>query len=308
MTMRSTFVRGGAALGAAALALTAFTACSDDDGGDGKAAGEKGGNAGQPVDVTPAAAVRKATDNAEELTSVEYRMTGEAPGEGTMEGTGAISMDPPAMQMKMTVDGASPDESGVVEIRLVDDAMYMNAGEEAAAEMDGKTWLKIGMSEAEANGGESPLLELEQADENPTEDAQMMTAAEDLERVGEEKVDGVDTTHYTGTVTLDDLRADLKDEDAETKKRRGEKIDEMAEQGVDELTMDMWIDGDDHTKQFRMRADTKEGPLDTTMTFLSYNEPVTVKAPPASETLDMSGMMEDVEATPEAVESPGSGA
>ncbi|AZM50910.1 DUF1396 domain-containing protein [Streptomyces sp. WAC 06738] len=295
MTMRSTFVRGGAALGAAALALTAFTACGDDDG-DGKAGGRKGGNAAQPVDVTPAAAVRKATEKAEDFTSLEYRMAGDVPGEGTMEGTGAISMDPPAMQMKMTVDGATADESGEVEIRLVDDAMYMNAGPEAAAELDGKTWLKIGMSDGGAGGGENPLLELKQADDNPAEEAQMMNAAEDLERVGEEKVEGVRTTRYTGTITLDDLRADLEGKDAKTKKDRQEQIDEMAEQGVDEFTMDMWIDGEDHTKQFRMQAETKEGPLDTTMTFLSYNEPVTVEAPPAAETADMDAMMKEADA------------
>jgi hypothetical protein len=292
--MRSTFVRGGAALGAAALALTAFTACGD-DGGDGKADGDKGGNAGRPVDVTPAAAVRKATDKAEKLTSVEYRMVGEVPGQGSMEGTGAISMDPAAMQMKMKVEGASPDGSGVVEIRLVDGAMYLNAGDEAAAELDGRTWLKMGASDAEGSGDENPLLELEQTEENPTEDAQMMTAAKDLEKVGEEKVEGVDTTHYSGTVTLADLRADLQGEDAETKKERREKIDELAEQGVDELTMDMWIDAEDHTKQFRMRAETKEGPMDTTMTFLSYNEPVTVEAPPPSETADMSDLAQNTE-------------
>ncbi|WP_407560539.1 DUF1396 domain-containing protein [Streptomyces sp. 184] len=293
--MRSTFVRGGAALGAAALAVTAFTACGDDDGGDGKAGGREGGNAGQPVDVSPAAAVRKATEKAEKLTSLEYRMAGEVPGEGTMEGTGAISMDPPAMQMKMAVDGATADESGEVEIRLVDDAMYMNAGEEAAAEMDGKTWLKIGMSDDEAGGGENPLLELEGAEDNPADEAQMMNAAEDLEKVGEEKVEGVQTTHYSGTVSVADLRAELKNEDAETRKKRQKSIDEMAELGVDEFTMDMWIDAKDHTKQFRMQAETKEGPLDTTMTFLSYNEPVTVKAPPASETADMSGAMQETE-------------
>ncbi|MFF0723603.1 DUF1396 domain-containing protein [Streptomyces sp. NPDC004134] len=292
--MRSTFVRGGAALGAAALALTAFTACGDDEGA-GKADGGKGGNAAQPVDVTPAAAVRKATEKTEEFTSLEYRMAGEVPGEGVMEGTGSISMDPPAMQMTMTVDGATPDESGEMEIRLVDDAMYMNLGDEAAAGMGGKSWLKIGMSEGESGGGENPLLELKQADDNPAEEAQMMNAADDLKKVGEEEIEGVQTTRYTGTITLDDLREQLKGEDAETKKNRQEKIDDMAEQGVDEFTMDMWIDGEDHTKQFRMQAETAEGPLDTTMTFLSYNEPVTVKAPPASDTMDMDGMAEEME-------------
>ncbi|MFW6691341.1 LppX_LprAFG lipoprotein [Streptomyces sp. MAR4 CNX-425] len=286
--MRSTFVRGGAALGAAALALTAFTACSD-DGGDGKADGKKGGNAGQPVDVTPAAAVRKATDNAEELTSLEYRIDGTVPGEGAMKGSGAMSMDPPALRMKMTTDGATADEDGSMEIRVVDDITYMKVDSASAGGMGGKSWIKLGS----ASDDEEPMLDLGQSEDNPADQAQMMTAAEDLERVGEEEIEGVGTTHYTGTVTLDDLRAQLKGEDAETKKQRRENIDEMAELGVDELTLDMWIDGEDHTRQFRMQAETKEGPMDSTMTFLSYNEPVTVKAPPASEVMDMDEAMQE---------------
>ncbi|MGY4276602.1 hypothetical protein ACVILE_002782 [Streptomyces sp. M18.1] len=56
--------------------------------------------------------------------------------------------------------------------------------------------------------------------------------------------------------------------------------------------MDMWVDGDDRTKQFRMRGDAKKGPLDMTITFLGVNEPVKVTAPPAKDTMDLAEMME----------------
>ena len=43
--------------------------------------------------------------------------------------------------------------------------------------------------------------------------------------------------------------------------------------------MDMWVDGDDHTKQFRMQGDADKGKLDMTFTFLDYNKPVTRRRP-----------------------------
>ena len=59
----------------------------------------------------------------------------------------------------------------------------------------------------------------------------------------------------------------------------------------DPLTMDLWIDGDDRTKQFRMRAEhndmlagTGDGSLDLTITFLDINQPVAIKAPPTKDT------------------------
>ena len=51
--------------------------------------------------------------------------------------------------------------------------------------------------------------------------------------------------------------------------------------------MDMWIDGDDHTKQVRMQGGADRGPLDMTITCLDFNKPVTVKASPAKNTVDL---------------------
>ena len=68
------------------------------------------------------------------------------------------------------------------------------------------------------------------------------------------------TTHYTGTVTLDELRASLKGEDKATREQREKSLEQYEKLGVDKLTMDMWVDGDDHTKQFRMRGDRRQGP------------------------------------------------
>ncbi len=53
------------------------------------------------------------------------------------------------------------------------------------------------------------------------------------------------------------------------------------------LTLDLWVGPDDRTVKFRERATTDRGPLDLTLRFFDVNKPVTVQAPPASDTMDL---------------------
>ncbi len=244
------------------------------------------------VEMSPVAAVQKAADNNEKITSLSYTMKGSVPGEGSISGEAAMSIKPLAVQMKMRgeVDGKQQE----FEIRLTSDAMYMNGGKEAAAEMDGKSWIKFPMA-ALAKSGESPLGGLSsQVDKNPAAESGALTAAKDLKKVGEETVDGVATTRYTGTLTLEQMAAALGD-DPKAREKREKTLKAYKDMGVDRLTMDMWIDGEDHTKQFRTRGESKKGPLDLTITFEDFNKPVGIKAPPASETVDLAEMMKGVQ-------------
>ncbi|MFJ5261491.1 DUF1396 domain-containing protein [Streptomyces sp. NPDC088387] len=270
--------RGGVAgAGLAALMLAGVVGCGTE----------------KSLDMEPAAAVAKAAKNTEDINSFRYRMTGEIPGEGKVEGTASMSVKPAAMSMRMAVapGGESAPEGGEVEIRLVDKAMFLNGGEEAAKEMDGKTWIKFDLG---AMGGDvSELGAGSQADKNPASEAGFLTGAEDVEEVGTETVDGVETTHYKGTVTLDSLRDSLKDEDKKTREAREKSLEQYEDLGVDTLKMDMWVDGEEHAKQFRMRGDAEKGPLDMTITFFDVNKKVTVTAPPAKDTMDLAEMMKD---------------
>ena len=118
-----------------------------------------------------------------------------------------------------------------------------------------------------------------QADKNPATESTFLTGSKDVEKVGPQTVDGVETTHYTGSLPLSTMRASLKDEDKATRKRREKSLEQYEKMGISTLTMDMWIDGDDRTKQFRMRGEANKGPLDLTITFLDYNKPVAVDGP-----------------------------
>jgi hypothetical protein len=202
-----------------------------------------------------------------------------------------------AMNMKMALpaEGAS----GRTELRLVHKAMYINAGAEAAKEMDGKSWIKFDLSgtgvdkQLDQLGSTSP-----QAQQNPAAEATFLTGAKDTKKVGTETVDGVKTTHYTGTATLDQLRKTMaaqdKGKDAAVREGHEKGLEQYDKLGVGKLTMDLWIDGKDHAKQFRMRGDADKGPLDMTITFLGFNEPVKVTAPPAADTADLAGMLKGI--------------
>jgi hypothetical protein len=244
--------------------------------------------------MSPAAAVAKAAKNTEDITSFRYRMTGRVPGQGRVKAEASMRTKPTmAMSMKMTALDQGAD--GTAEIRLVDKAMYIGGGAAAAKEMDGKSWIKFDMSALGKDGLGQGAPGANQADQNPATESTFLTGAKDVKKVGTDTVDGVETTRYSGVVTLADLKASLKDEDKATRERREKSIQQYEKLGVDKLTMDMWVDGDDHTKQFRMQGDADKGPLDMTITFLDLNKPVTVTAPPAKDTADLAEMMKDAQ-------------
>ncbi|MDK1347964.1 DUF1396 domain-containing protein [Streptomyces sp. 378] len=257
------------------------------------AAGAVGCGAEKSPEMTPAAAVAKAAKNTEDITSLQYRMKGSVPESGRVEGEASMRLKPTiAMSMKMK----APDQGAEsVEIRLVDKAMYLGGGAEMAKEMDGKRWLKFDLSGSDAAKDLDRMGSTSQAEQNPAAQSTFLTGAKDVKKVGSEKVDGVETTRYSGTVTLDDLRASLKDDKAETREQREKSIKQYEKLGVDKFTMDMWVDGEDHTKQFRMKGQADKGPLDMTITFLDYNEPVTVTAPPAKDVADLGEMFKELE-------------
>jgi hypothetical protein len=235
------------------------------------------------------AAVARAARKTEQVTSLRYRMTGRMPEQGRIEAEGAIATKPPAMSLKSVV--LSGPEKGTGEVRLVGGAVYWGSDE---ANEDGKHWIKFGAPGRSTTPGGLEVDSGPMADkvrQNPAQESAFLTAADDLKKTGTETVGGVRTTHYQGTATLDDIRASYKDEDKSVRQRREQALAQYEKLGVDELTMDVWIDDAEHTRQLRMQGFGRRGQLDVTITLLDFGKPVTVKAPPASDTLDMAEEM-----------------
>ncbi len=239
--------------------------------------------------MTPAAAVAKAAKNVEDITSLSYRMTGRTPEEGRVKADAKMRLKPDvAMSMKITALDQGAD--GTAEIRLVDKAMFIGGGAAAAAEMDGKSWIKFDLSALGAGAGES-LGAAGQADKNPAQESTFLTGSKDVKEVGTETVDGVKTTHYAGTVTLDEFRDSLKKETKATRETREKSLEQYEKLGIEKFTMDLWVGEDELTKQFRMRGAADKGPLDMTITFDDFNKPVSIAAPAAKDVADLAEML-----------------
>ncbi|MDG9708209.1 DUF1396 domain-containing protein [Streptomyces sp. DH10] len=259
------------------------------------AAGAVGCGSEQSPEMTPVAAVAKAAKNTEDITSVRYRMSGTSPESGKVEGEASMRLKPTiAVSMKVTAIDQGATEA--VELRLVGKVAYLGGGAEMAKEMDGKTWMKFDLSGSDAGKKPDRPGPASQAEQNPAAESTFLTSAKDVKKVGTEKVEGVETTHYSGTFTLAELRASLKGKDAKVRENREKRIKQYEQMGIEKFTMDTWI-GDGRTKQFRMKGQGDKGPLDMTITFLDYNKPVNVTAPPAKDVADLADLFKELDAS-----------
>ncbi|MFD3802292.1 LppX_LprAFG lipoprotein [Streptomyces sp. NPDC058611] len=273
----------GAAL-AAVLLVGGATACEDGKGAkrDGAAAPAPSRAAQTPAAVTPAAFLEKTKKKSAEITSLRYTMSGTAGG-GTISGEASMRLKP-TVAMSMTM--ASPETPGQnVGIRLLDGALYLGS--------EGK-WMKFDLKAmAPDEAKRLDALGGGQQGENPGDKANDLSLSKDLKVVGEESVDGQRTTHLAGTVALDQLKGQNAATTPEAKARQEKNLKMLEAQGIKELTMDIWIDEADQTKQVRTRGQGTSGPMDVTVKFLDVNQPVEITAPPADQVVDLAERMKD---------------
>jgi hypothetical protein len=271
------------ALAAGALAVVLATG----------AVGCGSGNTSESPKTTPVAAIAKAAKNTEKITSLRYRMTGEIPQQGRIKGEASMRLEPDlAVRMRMTA--LDQGQGGSAEVLFVDGTMYIGGNAELTKETGGKKWLKFDMSalsDQEMGLGAASG----QVEQNPAAVSTFLTGAEDAREVGKEKVDGEQTTHYTGTVTLDTLRDSFKDLDDKTREQREQSLKAYETLGLEKVTMDLWVTEEELTKQFRIKGDAAQGPVDMTVTFLDWNKPVDVSAPATKDVADLAELFGGLE-------------
>ncbi|WP_328502282.1 hypothetical protein OG828_23870 [Streptomyces sp. NBC_00457] len=254
----------------------------------------------------------KAAANSERITSLHYRVTGTVPDKGRLEAEASMHTEPLTMSMKMNATGQGRDEQ--LEIRFVDEVMYVGGSAVNSEKLDGKSWFSAdpavwGRGAADNNSyGILPR----QIEGNPAVQSRILTASKDVRRIGTQTIDGTRTTHYRGTVTSRGIGA-ARDAAASTaaRERHINSLDQFFVLRVEgTLTMDLWIGDDSRTKQFRLQGDTRDtrggtdgkpleiidgDPLDLTITFLDVNQPVTVEAPPSEDTADLAAQMDEAQ-------------
>jgi hypothetical protein len=206
--------------------------------------------------------------------------TGEA---GNVEGT-MRAQTAPKVAVDVTFDKISSggqDIPGGMRMILDGDVAYMKMDMLKALMGGNKPWIKIDLKKAGAQAGLNMDELLGQANQMDLKtNITMLTASKDIKVVGDEKVGGVDTTHYAGTFPVAEA---LKQLPAETQKQVKTQMS-----GMKDMKFDVWIDGDGLPRKMAMKTEQAQtGAMDITMLFKSFNDKLTIKAPPAAQVAEM---------------------
>jgi len=294
--MHQTSARTGArarsaALSAALLALVvagcgsaATSSSSSTPGGSGgpsTGAVASAGTSAAPSSAPEAAAQQGLSSAAERLgsvRSVEGTFREQVAGR-TLDGQLLTTVRPPLRgQFSFTPQSGG---GGRVEELLLGDTIYLHLDQ--LTQRLGKPWAKIDLKHLPAGAGASFGQLLDQAQQsNPSEGLKLVGKAPDLHTVGREDVGGQSTTHYAGTLGVDQLSGD----------RSVQLSGLLAQQGITEVKADVWVDDAHLPRRFVETFDSaKAGRVVIQLDYTGYDKPVHVAAPPAGQVADLAALL-----------------
>ncbi|MFF5494752.1 hypothetical protein [Streptomyces aquilus] len=296
--MKSTSVRRMALAIAATTALTGLAACSSagDSGGSDKDDQASGGGKGV-TKVSPIAALRSAEKSTDAADSAKVEST-------TVMGS----------MMSMTADGALGWADGIsgtltieytggtmadtmrqlgttkMEARYLPDAYYAKMGDAFAEQAGGKHWIRYDYDDlADLAGGSGAYLKDQMQNTTPNQSVKLLLASGDVKKVGEEKVRGKDTTHYSGTVDV----ADLAGKNSSLSESQLADLKKQLEQaGVTTETVDIWVDDQDLLVKKVEKGQMATGELTQTAYYSDYGVKVSAEKPPAGDTEDFKALLQ----------------
>ncbi|MEV5825715.1 LppX_LprAFG lipoprotein [Spirillospora sp. NPDC052242] len=270
MNRRLMVAAGGTAMGAVLL----LSGC----GGDGS-----GGTAAN-VNLSANEALlasSKETSKADTFQADLTVTTGENGG-GEIRANGQFQLRP-TLKFSAELDEATRGGSAIPGLQgravYTGDVLYAKVPQLARFVADGKPWVKIDVNQVARQSGFDVRQLIDQVRKvNPAEQTKMLTGSEDVRRVGTEEVNGVETTHYAGTVTVQDALSRL---DAQTREEVKRYMPEDADATIE---FDLWTDGENLPRKLEtnVKGDQGHGGK-VTVVYSEYGESVSVNPPPADQ-------------------------
>lgn len=268
----------GAAVVGATLAIS-LAACGD----------QSGNGSDETVKLSANAVLVKASQRTAQTDSFRANLTVTDPSAGgsTIRASGQIRLRP-TLAFSATLDEISNDGRRLPvagsQAILIGDTLYAKVrGMAGHFISNGKPWIKVDLRQASSRAG----LDFNQLADtvqrvNPADLTKMFTASSDVRKVGQEKIDGTSTTHYTGSVTVREAMAKL---DATTRQR----VEKWNPDPNAKLHFDLWVDGDGLPRKLDTSG-AKNGHRDAkiTVTYHDYGKKVRVSAPPADQVGELS--------------------
>jgi hypothetical protein len=154
-----------------------------------------------------------------------------------------------------------------------------------------KEWLKLDVA-AIAKKQNIDLGQFRQLTQNdPTQMLQYLRATSGkIDKVGEEDVRGVETTHYRANVDLDKVAEQAPPNLRKTFRASIQSLKRGL--GRSKIPVDVWVDGDNLVRRLQEHLTIAGGgKIDFSVDFYDFGTPVSVSAPPASQTLDLAQVL-----------------
>jgi hypothetical protein len=273
----------GLIAGGAAVALAAVAGCTSASTTSSGPSGNGGGAA--VANLSPVAFIKSALTKTSDYKSVHMTGTvGSAQSNATMVADEQFS---PEVAMSMTVNSSMLNMSEV----LVGDTIYVKVPQ-VAAELGGKAWAKIDLSEMGSLGsGIGSMLDSAKS-MDPSQQLQVLLASGNLHQVGTETVDGVRTVHYAGTVKP----ADFVNNEAAAKNLTQAQAAQVKSllKDVTGADTDVWVSTDGLLVREKSTVETSAGTVNTDLHLSDWGKPVSVSAPPADQVGDLSSMLNNL--------------
>jgi hypothetical protein len=223
--------------------------------------------------------------------SVSLDSSNDAPGLGGYRAEGAFDYD--SKRGHMTVDlgqlpVAAGTDSGNVEVIFDRRIIYMKLPGLQESAPIGKPWVRIDVEELQRQSGATAQFDaFGQAD--PSQYLQFLQGAGEVEELGSATVRGVETTHYSTVVDLDDA---LKQAPSEMRESLSRAIEAS---GSKRVPVNAWVDSDGLLRRVRYSFDGSEqtGGRSSTITvdLFDFGTSVRVNPPPADQVMDLADIL-----------------
>jgi hypothetical protein len=181
------------------------------------------------------------------------------------------------LSMKVTVRGMDVP----IDTVITGNVLYMRSSVFSQLGLPAnKQWIKVDLGQLAQQGG-IDLSSLANTSPTPASALSYLRGASKVREIGQESIDGAETTHYKVTVDLEKAVARSDSITQEALRRV------IQAGGTKTLPIDVWVDGKGFVRkvQYAQRAAGKA--VKVTMDLHDYGKPVTVKPPPSDEVVDL---------------------
>jgi hypothetical protein len=260
-----------AALSAGALAL--ITGCSTGSTGS-TGPGNNSQPTGSAVQQTPQKAIRLAAEESRRVNTMAANFSEQVgnPVIATTTATTQLQLKPVLLASESLHTSTNGQKVSVDEI-VSAKAVYIKE----STSQSSRPWIEVPFSELGGSLGASISTLLQNAQNgNPAQQTEVLTASRNVHVVGTQVVDGVETTHYAGSVTASTALSRLP-----SSVRKG--LAPLLKLITGDIRFDVWIDAQHVTRKLIERETIEGEPATVTVNVTAVNQPVQITLPPASQ-------------------------